>query len=76
MADTDRTEERLEALERGYHQLVSQLRKVRYRLRKSDERNEELAGIVVALGKKVVELGGSTGEIVLTKERKKSGRVS
>ena len=82
MADTDNTEKhpdiesRLRALELCIQRLGKQLRKVRYQLTKADERNEELAGIVVALGKRVVELGGSEESICLTEDKKKARRVS
>jgi len=72
----DTTEERIKALERAYGRLTHRFRKVRYRLSLIDKRNEELAEIVVRIGKRVVELGGPTEDIVLTDNKKGVGRVS
>lgn len=54
METTDK--ERLETLERAFTRQSRQLQKIRFQLYRINLRNEELASIVVALGKKVISM--------------------
>lgn len=67
--------DRLKALERTVDRQGHQIRLLRHRLRRIDQRNTELASIVVALGKRVVSLSVSE-EKYLTKEKIKAGHFS
>jgi len=68
-------EERLKALERMVVRQGHQLHMLRHRLRRLDQRNTELAGIVVALGKRVVSDSTSEGKS-FTKDNKPAGHLS
>jgi len=67
--------DQLNALERTIDRQSHQIRLIRHRLRRIDQRNTELASIVVALGKRVVSLSVS-GEKYLTKEKSRTGHFS
>jgi len=67
--------DRLKALERTVDRQDHQIRLLRHRLRRIDQRNTELASIVVALGKRVVSLSASE-EKCLTKEKIKASHFS
>jgi predicted RNase H-like nuclease (RuvC/YqgF family) len=67
--------ERLADLERTVLRQGHQIRMLRHRLQRIDQRNTELASIVVAIGKRVVS-NSLSEEKSFTEEKKKVGHLS